>query len=134
MVSYIIRRILMLIPILLGVSFLVFAIAGLVIYSMKRHTWMLAIAAGILTHLVLDGMWGVPRTFFWPLMGLEFSPVKLQGWARGLFELIVSDPAIMLSEAVGLTILIWFGIVAIKRKQVGPLLKAGRVSLPVPEK
>lgn len=113
---------------------LVLSIAGVILYGMKRHTWMLALAAGTLIHLVLDGMWGVPRTFLWPLLGWEFSAVKLEGWARGLFELIVSNPVIFLSEAVGLIILIWFGIIAIKKKQVGTLLKTGRVSSPVPGK
>jgi len=102
--------------------------AGLIIYKTKHQIWMLSLAAGTLSHLVLDGMWGIPATFLWPLMGWRFSPIELTGLVGKMLDALVSDPVIYTSEIIGLAIILWFGITVIKRKQVGRLIKYGRLS------
>ncbi len=106
----------------------VLTVIGFYLFKAHRQAWMLTLAAGTAMHLVLDGMWGVPGTFFWPLFGFQFSSIEVEGWARGIFEAIVSNPTIYISEAIGLFILIWFSVTVIKRKQVVAFLKTGRVS------
>jgi inner membrane protein len=105
-------------------------LTGIGFYLLRAHrqAWMLTLAAGTAMHLILDQMWGVPGTLFWPLMGLKFVTENLEGWAAGMAKAVTSSPETYISEAIGLTILLWFGVVVIKRKQAGALLKTGRIS------
>ncbi len=107
--------------------FLLLAITGLLLYYCKKQVWMLTLAAGILIHLILDGMWGVPGTFFWPVLGLQFTSIEFEGVLGNMFKAIVSDPVIFISEAIGFTILLWFGISVIRNKQFLTLLKYGKL-------
>ena len=107
--------------------FLLLSAIGFILYKTRRQVWMLSLAAGTLAHLVLDGMWGVPATLFWPFMGFAFNSVELTGWASGMLEAVVSDPFIYIPEIIGLVILLWFGVTVIRRKQVSSFIKHGRV-------
>jgi hypothetical protein len=88
---------------------------------------MLALAAGTLTHLLLDEMWKTPSTLFWPLLGFSFPKIELEGWARGIFQAMFSDPATYIPEIIGLIIIIWFAVDAFRRRKVGAFIKYGRV-------
>ncbi len=101
---------------------------GLVLYKTKRQVWMLTLAAGTFTHLIFDGMWGVPGTLLWPLYGWNFSSIEIEGFFGHIFKEVVSDPVIFTSEAIGLAIIIWYWVFAIQRKQLGAMLKTGRIS------
>jgi inner membrane protein len=99
-------------------------------YLLKKHrqAWMLALAAGTFTHLVLDEMWRTPATLFWPFLGFSFPAIELEGWARSIFTALFSDPHIYIPEIVGLAILLWFGAVIIKRRKVGAFIKHGKIN------
>jgi hypothetical protein len=110
-------------------SFLVLlTVIGFLWYKTKHQIWGLSLAAGTLAHLVLDGMWGVPETFFWPFFGWEFENREISGWLGGLFDTLVSNPAIYISEVIGFVISVWFGLLIIKRKQLKSLIKTGKAS------
>jgi inner membrane protein len=107
---------------------LVLAGAGYYLLKAHRQSWMLVLAAGTAMHLILDQMWRIPETLFWPLMGLKFPMIDLEGWGIGLWEAIKHTPSIYIPELIGLAILIWYGIVALTRKQAGAFFKTGRIS------
>ncbi len=44
-------------------------IAGLLIYRYRGQIGLLAVAAGMASHQVLDGMWRHPIEWFWPFLG-----------------------------------------------------------------
>ena len=77
-------------------------------------------------HLVLDEIWLVPGTLFWPLLGFTFGRIELTGWASNIFQALLSDPAVYIPEAIGLAILLWFGLVLVCRKKVGAFIKHGK--------
>jgi inner membrane protein len=108
-----------------------FIISALGFYLYKKMTqkWLLTLAAGTLAHLILDEMWQIPQTLFWPVLGFTFPVVAdLEGWARNIWEILFSTPSLYITEAVGLAILLVFGAWLIKRKKLGAFLIHGKVS------
>jgi len=80
---------------------LLFLIPALVWYFRTRRTWLLALALGISSHLVLDFMWSSPQTFYWPLYGWTFpgnDQSEILGvWLRSLLE----NPSVYVPEILG---------------------------------
>ena len=108
---------------------IVISAAGFLLYKKKNQKWLHALAVGTFTHFILDEMWQIPQTLFWPTLGFTFPVVEdLEGWASGLWHSIFSDPKIYITEAVGLAILLIFGIWLIKRRKLIAFLIRGRVS------
>ena len=89
-------------------GFLVVTVAIVVGARGTRRLALFGVAVGWLLHLVGDGMWQAPRTFFWPTFGTAFatSPAEPYSWA------LVTDPVAhawtWVGELVGLAILWWF--------------------------
>jgi membrane-bound metal-dependent hydrolase YbcI (DUF457 family) len=106
---------------------IVISAVGLFIFKKQRRAWMLALAAGTFTHLLLDEMWQTPATLFWPWLGFSFPKIELEGWAQGIFHAMFFDPAVYIPEIIGLAIVLWFVVDAIKRRKVGAFTKYGRV-------
>lgn len=106
--------------------FFILAAVGIVIYKSHLHTWMLALAAGTFMHLVLDEMWGMPATLFWPLMGVDFEKLEISNYISNIFQVLFTNPKIYVPEIVGLAILLWFGITVIVRKKVGAFVRYGK--------
>jgi inner membrane protein len=104
------------------------AMAGWFLYRQKKAAWLLTLAAGTLAHLILDQMWNIPATLFWPLLGWQFPPENLTGWGGNILNAYLSDPLTIVSESIGIIILVWLAVTAIKRKQVGALIKTGRMA------
>ncbi len=86
----------------------------------NRH-WPVAagLAIGTATHLAFDGMWGIPFTLLWPVLGLRFPALGFEpiGWVTT----ILTDPFVQVTEAAGA---IAMGIVIRRelrrRRGVGP--------------
>src|SRR4030043_846688 len=110
---------------------IVITAVGFYLYKRHRHIWMLSLAAGTFTHLLLDAMWQTPSTLFWPLSGFTFKRVELEGWAQNIFHALFSDPSVYVPEIIGLAVLLWFAVAVIRRKKVGAFIKKSKVSLPV---
>ncbi len=68
-----------------------------------RRRWM-AVAVGMLLQLVLDAMWALPETLWWPLFGFEFTP---SGFATvgDYLSWLFTNPVMWAGEAAGLAYL-----------------------------
>ena len=69
-----------------------------------RKRWML-LATGVLLHLLLDAMWNLPETLWWPLLGTEFSATGLSTYGAYVGALFTS-PVVWGGEALGLIYLL----------------------------
>jgi inner membrane protein len=99
-------------------------------YLLKRYrqSWMLALAAGTFAHLILDEMWQVPVTLFWPLLGFSFPVEDLENWAADIWNALFSDPKVYIPEIIGLVILLVLCWWLVRRKKVLAFIKQGKVS------
>ncbi|MFA5308121.1 MAG: metal-dependent hydrolase [Dehalococcoidales bacterium] len=97
-------------------------------WKRQKSRWLLALAAGTFTHLVLDSMWRTPQTLFWPLRGWEFPKAELEDWVGGIWHALVSNPGVFVPELIGLGLLVWLAAVIIKRRKTGDFIKYGRIA------
>ena len=106
---------------------LIILAAGLYLYLSKRKTGLLALASGMIAHLILDGMWLIPQTFLWPLKGLSFPPASpgnvFDGWLAGL----VSNPLIYIPEGIGLVIILGLLWTILRHGKLFDLLIRGKI-------
>lgn len=90
-------------------AFSVLLMAGVMVSTRRgtpaRKAW-LGLPIGSLVHLLLDGMWTVPQTFWWPLFGWSFPLVSESYWADFLGRL-ARNPVVLAEEALGLAYLIY---------------------------
>lgn len=89
---------------------IVVAVAILLVFRAERRLSVFGLAVGWLLHLVGDGMWQAPRTFYWPAFGADFAvrPAEPYSW-----DLLVDPLGHALTwggELVGVAILAWFWI------------------------
>lgn len=66
------------------------------------------IGVGWLLHLVADGMWDAPKTFFWPIAGTDFDPSIAEPYSWDLFTDPLAHGWTWGGEIVGLLLLAWF--------------------------
>lgn len=100
--------------------------AGFYLYKRRQKLWLLTLAAGIFTHLIMDKMWLAPRTLFWPLFGTAFDRMDLTDWTLNMLLALMSNPEVFVPETIGAVILLWFGLSLVFRKKVGAFIKYGR--------
>ena len=86
-----------------------------------------ALAAGTFTHLLLDGMWNTPATLFGPFLGFAFPKIDLEGWGNNLFHTLFHDPAVYVTEIIGLAVCLWFAAEIVRRKKIIAFIKYGRI-------
>jgi inner membrane protein len=101
---------------------------GFYLYRRRRQVWMISLAAGTFTHLVLDEIWRAPATLFWPLLGFTYEKIELTDWLSNMFRELFSNPGVYIPEIVGLAILLWFGLALVRRKGVSVFIRYGKVS------
>lgn len=106
--------------------FVLITVAGLLLYRLRHSTWMLVLATGTLTHLVLDQIWTTPKTLFWPFLGTEFDRIVVTGWISNILDALRTHPEVYIPEAIGFIILVWFGLSLIFRKQAFTFIRYGR--------
>jgi inner membrane protein len=95
-----------------------------------KKTWLLAIAIGMLTHLILDSMWASPQTLFWPLYGWSFaSPVIRLSFHQVTlwWNALITNPGIYISEGIGLAILLAAVSIIASQKGLKSFLKKGKI-------
>jgi inner membrane protein len=100
---------------------------GFYLYKRRHQVWLLTLAAGTFVHLILDKMWLAPRTLFWPLLGTAFDRIYLADWVSNILRALMTNPEVFVPEAVGLVILLWFGLSLVFRKKVGAFIKCGEI-------
>jgi membrane-bound metal-dependent hydrolase YbcI (DUF457 family) len=81
--------------------FVVLTITGLVIAFKFRKTWGLVLAAGTLSHLILDSMWRNPHTLFWPSAGSSFQAQDSAGWVDFVLHQLFTNPTYCVPEIAG---------------------------------
>ena len=67
-----------------------------------------AVAVGVMFHLLLDGMWTVPDLLLWPLPGWDL-PRGVSGEWSGLPGSVFEHPIRLGQEVAGLAYLVWLG-------------------------
>jgi hypothetical protein len=94
-------------------SLLAVVIVAVTILLFTRGTARLAlfgVAVGWLTHLVADGMWQAPETFFWPGFGTAFSEAPSEPYSWDLLRDPLAHPWTWAAELAGLALLWWFWV------------------------
>lgn len=88
------------------------AVTVLIILAFRGETRLaiFGIGVGWLLHLVADGMWDAPKTFFWPVAGTAFEASPAEPYTWDLFLDPLSHLATWGGEAVGILILAWFWV------------------------
>ena len=89
---------------------LVVAVAG-TRRSTEGRKRAVALSVGMLIHLLLDAMWTMPETLFWPAFGLSLSP-GLDQTLGGLVISRLTDPVVIALEVVGLAYVLFLAHVA----------------------
>ena len=88
------------------------AVTVAIILVLRGETRLSVFGVGVgwLLHLVADAMWDAPKTFFWPIAGMDFSTTSAEPYSWDLF----TDPASHLwtwgGEVAGILILAWFWV------------------------
>jgi hypothetical protein len=100
----------------------VIAVAVAIILGLRgeRRLAMFGIAVGWLLHLVADGMWEAPETFFWPAFGSDFASSPPEPYSWDLLVHPWDHLGTWGAELVGAAILLWF-YVAFEMKKDGRL-------------
>ena len=88
------------------------AVTVLIILILRGETRLAVFGVGVgwLLHLVADGMWDAPTTFFWPLAGTEFAAAPSEPYSWDLFTDPLSHVWTWGGEVVGLLVLAWFWV------------------------
>lgn len=88
------------------------AVTVLIILLLRGETRLsvFGIGVGWLLHLVADGMWDAPRTFFWPVAGTDFAMTPSEPYSWELFTDPLAHAWTWAGEFVGILILAWFCI------------------------
>jgi len=104
------------------------SLAGGYLYQRYSKNWLLVLSFGTFMHLLLDQMWRVPQTLFWPLLGIAFARIELADWLPGIFSALLTNPAVYVPELVGAAVLLYLGLMLVRRKKTGSFIKSGRLS------
>ena len=92
------------------VAVIVVALAVILFFSGERRLAVFGIAVGWLLHLVADGMWQAPFTFFWPAFGLRFSTSPAEPYSWDLLTDPFAHVWTWAGELAGAAILGWFWV------------------------
>jgi inner membrane protein len=105
--------------------FLLLLAAALYLYISRRRTWLLALAAGVFAHLILDSMWQNPYTLYWPVYGWIFPPREAGNVIIRWIAELTTNRAEEAFELVGLLIFALFLWTLIHRGRLVPFLIFG---------
>jgi inner membrane protein len=89
---------------------IVVAVGILLAFKGERRLAYFGVAVGWLLHLVGDGMWAAPETFFWPAFGSEFAASPAEPYSWDLLAHPLDHLTTWAGELVGAVILAWFWV------------------------
>ena len=105
-------------------------VTGLFLFANYKKTWLLAIAIGMCSHLILDSMWLAPHTLFWPIYGWSF-PAPSHGAGFSQISLwwstLKSDVTVDITEGIGAAILIGLVWILARRKKLQTFITKGTI-------
>lgn len=107
--------------------FILITLAGVYLYKVRRRAWLLVLAFGTFTHLILDQMWLAYRTLLWPFFGFTFEREDITDWAAQMLRSLYTNPSVYLPEFIGAVILLWFCSVLVRKKKIRSFIKIGKV-------
>ena len=100
-------------------------IYGLILIKYKK-SWLLIISLSSYIHLILDQIWDMPVTLWWPLLG-SFQCVEATGWLPGIMQSLSLDPGTYIPEIIGLIIILVLGCRLIVNKSVLNFIRTGAI-------
>ena len=103
---------------------------GLLLSMNYKKTWLLAIAIGMCTHLILDSMWFTPHTLFWPIYGWGFpSPGQRIGFGQIniWWSTLITNPTVDIFEGIGLVIISGIAWIIISQRKLKSFLIKGKI-------
>jgi hypothetical protein len=89
---------------------IVVAVVILLAFRAERRLAVFGLAVGWLLHLVGDGMWQAPRTFYWPAFGSAFATRPAEPYTWDLFVHPLDHVLTWGGELAGVAILAWFWV------------------------
>lgn len=93
----------------------------------KARAVLLTLLAGSLAHLALDGMWQMPHTLLWPLLGWDFQRIDVGPLAPHLLRALTAKPLTYVPEAIGFAISVAFGLRLLFRHKIRSFFFTGKV-------
>jgi inner membrane protein len=124
---------------------IVITLLGLFVYRRWSKLWLLVLAFGTMTHLILDQMWQTPRTLLWPFFvstlhceaafhtgdasyAAETSHIPdIMHWISSIVDSLVTDPTQYVPELIGAVIIVWFVWILLRRKKALLFIRSGRI-------
>ncbi|MFC1905905.1 metal-dependent hydrolase [Chloroflexota bacterium] len=103
------------------------SIAGFYLLRSRRHIWLIVLVFGCLLHIIEDEMWMMPKTLFWPFMGLTFDKLDLDYWLGSLWFEFLHDPSVYIPEWIGISVVVGFVSWLVYRKEVWRFIKGERI-------
>lgn len=101
-------------------------VVGLMLKRYSGKSWVLALSLGTLFHLILDQMWQMPKTLFWPLLGLAFERMDTSNWLGNIIVTLLTKPEVYVPEIIGMIILISFIWDLLHSRELETLIKSGK--------
>jgi inner membrane protein len=92
------------------VAMVVVAVAIILGLRAERRLAAFGLAVGWLLHLVADGMWSAPETFYWPAFGTEFAGAPAEPYSGDLLTNPLDHVGTWGGEVAGALILAWFWV------------------------
>ncbi len=81
-------------------------LAGLWLHRTHGRNWLLVLAFGSAMHLLLDAMWRTPSILLWPFVGSLPQGGAPEAWFPSMLAAPTRNTSAMVSEIVGLALLI----------------------------
>ena len=103
------------------------ALFGLFYYRHYGKIWPLFLSFGTFMHLILDQMWRIPKTLFWPILGVKFERIDSTGYIERIWHGLFSDPTTYIPDLLGLFILVWFFGILLYMRTFYAFIKYGRI-------
>jgi len=92
------------------------SLAGILVYSLYKRTWLLTVSFGVLVHLLLDRMWLDIHTLLWPFYQFPIYNQGIINWSQEIATNLYTSPDIFITEFIGGSILLLFAYSAIKHR------------------
>jgi inner membrane protein len=111
------------------ITLLVVLVARFLSLNYKK-TWLMAIAVGMCTHLILDLMWLNPHTLLWPVYGWSF-PAPEQGIGLTQFSIwwstLTTNLTVDITEGLGAVILLLAAWIIASQRELKLFLTKGKI-------
>lgn len=109
---------------------LVVLVTGLFIFANHKKTWLLAIAIGMCSHLILDSMWVAPHTLLWPEYGWSFPGLAHRARFMQIslwWSTLTNNISVDITEGIGAAILFGVAWFLESRKKLRAFITKGTI-------